>query len=163
MNLRRIFIKNDKAVSPVIGVTLTAVITIILTTVIASSIIGFGVTNKGPMMKFTVTDHADDLNITNIGDNNLVLFHHGSGDSLDLSEISIQIKGPGDSSFIKCITNKTAPNAVYYADLSGPMSVGETRIITTDTKNSSNTGTYNIRIIHVTTRTILLDTKIAVV
>lgn len=147
MNLRRIFIKNEKAVSPVIGVILTVAITVILAAIIASSIFGYGVTNKGPITKFTATDHADDLNITNTGDENLILLHHTSGDSLNLSEITIQIKGPGDPSFIKCKTTSTT-NDVYYTNLSGPMIVGDTRIITTDTKNSSNTGAYNIQIIH---------------
>ena len=162
MNLLRIFIKNEKAVAPVIGVILAVAITVILASVIASSIFGYGLTNKGPMIKFTATDHADDLNITNTGDDNLILLHHSSGDSLNLSEITIQIKGPGDPSFIKCNTTQSS-NDVYYANLSGQMIVGDTRIITTDTKNSSNTGTYNVQIIHVTTRTFLLDTKITVV
>jgi FlaG/FlaF family flagellin (archaellin) len=162
MKARRIIIKNEKAISPVIGVIISVTITIIITSVIAASILGFGYTNSGPMTKFTATDHVDDLNINNTGNNNLLLLQHSSGDSLNLSEIIIQIKGPGDPSFIKCNTTRGL-NDVYYTNLSGQMIVGDTRIITTDTKNSSNTGTYNVQIIHATTSTFLLDKNIPVV
>jgi FlaG/FlaF family flagellin (archaellin) len=162
MKARRIIIKNERAISPVIGVIISVTITIIITSIIAASILGFGYTNSGPMTKFTATDHVDDLNINNTGNNNLVLLHHINGDSLNLSEIIIQIKGPGDLSFIRCNTTQGS-NDVYYANLSGQMIVGDTRIITTDTKNSSNTGTYNVQIIHSTTSTFLLDKNIPVV
>jgi FlaG/FlaF family flagellin (archaellin) len=162
MKARRIIIKNEKAISPVIGVIISVTITIIITSIIAASILGFGYTNSRPMTKFTATDHVDDLYINNTGNNNLLLLQHSSGDSLNLSEINIQIKGPGDPSFIQCNTTPGS-NDVYYANLSGQMIVGDTRIITTDTKNSSNTGTYNVQIIHATTSTFLLDKNIPVV
>ena len=162
MKPERIIFKNEKAISSVIGVILTVIITIMIASVIAASILGFGYTNSGPMIKFKAMDHVDVLGINNTGNNNLVLLQHSSGGSLNLSEITIQIKGPGDPSFIKCKTTSTT-NDVYYTNLSGPMIVGDTRIITTDTKNSSNTGTYNVQIIHTTTSTFLLDKNIPVV
>lgn len=93
MDLKQL-IKDDDAVSPVIGVILMVAITVILAAVIATFVLGLGdsLSNTAPQASFSFdyedASSQDTLTIT-----------HDGGDSIDSGTLSAQISGAsGDSS-----------------------------------------------------------------
>jgi flagellin-like protein len=151
--------KNEEGVSPVIGVILMVAITVILAAVIAAFVFGMGPPESGPTASLAISDHTDALPATALADHGLIVVQHRGGDSITLSEFKVGVKGPGENTYIDCNDS----SSTYYLSLIGPFIVGDEMIITTDTKTSSNTGTYSVQVIHIPTSTFLLDTKVQVV
>ena len=83
-------LKDDDAVSPVIGVILMVAITVILAAVIASFVLGLGdQNNPAPTASFDF-DYTDDGSGSNTGD---LTITHGDGDELDGANVFLR----GDS------------------------------------------------------------------
>jgi len=73
-------IKNEEAVSPVLGVILMVAITVIVATIIAVFMFGVGEPDEAPQAKLKFTADATNLTIT-----------HGGGDALVLKDSVITI------------------------------------------------------------------------
>lgn len=81
-------VKNEDAVSPVIGVILMVAITVILAAVIAAFVFNIGGTQtKTPVASLTATASLTTKNIT---------ISHSGGDSIDLSKVKALVE-QGDS------------------------------------------------------------------
>jgi flagellin-like protein len=154
--------KNEEGVSPVIGVILMVAITVILAAVIAAFVFGMGPPESGPTASLAISDHTDALPAAASADHGLIVVQHRGGDSITLSEFKIGVKGPRENTYTDCAI-LVGGSDIYYAGLSGAFIVGDELLITTDTKTSSDTGTYNVQVIHVPTSTFLLDTQVQVV
>jgi len=77
------FVKEEDAVSPVIGVILMVAITVILAAVIAAFVFGMGPPEQAPVasLRLTTVDTSADV----------VTIQHQGGDSVDLSDTGITI------------------------------------------------------------------------
>jgi len=97
------FVKEEDAVSPVIGVILMVAITVILAAVIAAFVFGMEPPEKAPVASIRLTEV--DVN------NNVVTLQHQGGDSIDLSQTGITVS-QGDS-ILKISPVNTTPNTLF--------------------------------------------------
>lgn len=90
----RNLLKEDDAVSPVIGVILMVAITVILAAVIGTFVLGLGdkVQTSTPQAKFTFD--GTNTSKTNTPGSTLKIIHDG-GDSIQASQLNITINGAG--------------------------------------------------------------------
>ncbi len=143
-------IKNEEAVSPVIGVILMVVITVIVAAILAVFAFGIGAPVKAPetKLRFVATNNSpmDNLTITNVG-----------GDSLILAEETIMISMAADNTQILPSTNLSAFGG------------GEQYLAPGRTINGTFGGTavdtgdiINLQIVHVPTGQMIADTRVTV-
>ncbi len=92
-------IKNEEAVSPVIGVILMVAITVILAAVIAAFVFGMGTPSKVPQASMTMTASKTDTNIT--------LTHRG-GDGIDLNKVKGVIEQGSSRMVLNPMANTSA-------------------------------------------------------
>ncbi|AEA47322.1 type IV pilin [Archaeoglobus veneficus] len=90
--LGRDFVREEKAVSPVIGVILMVAITVILAAVIASFVFGLGTKapKTAPQAQLTLKDASDTLTSTS-GEDVFILEHKG-GESVAFSQMKVIVK-----------------------------------------------------------------------
>ena len=81
MDFKKIF-RNDKAVSPVIGVVLMVAITVILAAAIGSSVFGQGTAKSAPQANI-------DIKAINTSENGTIKFEHLGGDPIHFEEASV--------------------------------------------------------------------------
>lgn len=94
MNFKTLLDKEERGVSPVIGVILMVAITVILAAVIGAFVLGLGdqVSEQPPSAQISF-DFADEDS-----DSNVILTHDG-GDTLESDDISVVIEGVGDDPY----------------------------------------------------------------
>ncbi len=128
MNLKNLFkSKEDRAVSPVIGVILMVAITVILAAVIASFVLGLGQNQEvAPTATFDFNYHSDAsaLNIT-----------HTGGDNIVASNVYVRGSNLGNSGNEAWIGNGSASTTI---DGNDAVTSGDTYTI-----NSISSGTIN--------------------
>jgi len=158
--------KNEEGVSPVIGVILMVAITVILAAVIAAFVFGMGPPESAPQAQFVVSDHGQPLS-TGTG---ICEIQHKGGDPITSSDLKIIISdGNTDTTLGWCGTTwaNDCTSSTVLTDVSiGPIfEVGEKfNIIQSSAGGVYNTsGSFTIQIIHISTSTFLLDTKVQVV
>lgn len=85
----RATLRDDRAVSSVLGVVLMVAVTIILAAVVGTFVLGIGsdLTDGGPQTSWEVTDNVNDN-----GSSSVVVLH-GGGDNVDRSTIEVTIGG----------------------------------------------------------------------
>jgi flagellin-like protein len=129
--------KDESAVSPVIGVILMVAITVIIAAVVAAFGFGFGssMNSKGPAAVITLSNVPE---TTNIYDLKIV---HKAGDTLRSGEWKISIVPAGDSP--------------VYQMSSTDFQAGD-QIITTNLTNGN--GTYTVTNSNITTTSVPFDT-----
>jgi archaeal type IV pilus assembly protein PilA len=106
MDFKKLFRKDDKAVSPVIGVILMVAITVILAAAIGSSVFSHGTAQSAPQANLDLK--AVGKPVDNVG---LVQMEHLGGEQINLNDTKIAAYVGGNS------TNAQT--------LSGPFSVGD--------------------------------------
>ena len=91
--IRKGFARNEKAVSPVIGVILMVAITVILAAVIASFVFGLGAKapKSAPQAQLALSDHTDSISSTGMGGDNVLTISHQGGDALTTSNMKIYV------------------------------------------------------------------------
>ena len=152
--------KNEEGVSPVIGVILMVAITVILAAVIAAFVFGMGPPDSAPSTQMTVKDHTDHVVATS-ADSVAVITHRG-GDVLQFSELKVAISTNGSSWKNSIDDNVGVLEPVGSASITGAFEVGDTFRISEGTDGDAAAGTMYVRIIHVPTSTIILDTNVQV-
>ena len=166
-----LFRKDEKAVSPVIGVILMVAITVILAAVIASFVFGLaGEVKKAPTASLTVTDATDKLN-SNTNDDILYIDHVG-GDDIKLSEITLLVKYAVNGTVIDkwvapgTLSNTDGSNGNLAATIDGGdaiFSAGERITISEDSDSDVDPGTrLRVQIVHDPTSQLILDTELTV-
>ncbi len=157
--------KDEKGVSPVIGVILMVAITVILAAVIASFVFGMGTkTSVAPQVQLMVED-ADDA--ISGGNEDLFKVTHYGGDDLKLDEIRLQVLNATESitlvwngsSFKFEGGNLTTTPAIT----DGVLSVGESFTIT-ESNNvfDKKPDTLTFRVIHIPTGTVIFESDVRV-
>lgn len=149
--------KNEEGVSPVIGVILMVAITVILAAVIAAFVFGMGPPESAPSAQLSVKDYSGNLADTS-NDAVMVVTHRG-GETLQMNELKIAISTDG-STWNHNQVDDTTPLGI---STTGALEVGDTFTITEGGLTEAAAGTMYLRIIHLPTSTILLDTNVQIV
>jgi flagellin-like protein len=92
--------KNEEAVSPVIGVILMVAITVILAAVIAAFVFGMGTPAKAPQVQLKITATNNSL----ASNNDTLKISHDGGDPLVLNNEKITLTSAVDGSPVSGIT-----------------------------------------------------------
>ena len=143
------FLRDQRGVSPVIGVILMVAITVVMGAVIAGFVYGYlGTTSKAPNVALSVIDDPTDSV-------SLILKHSG-GESMAANEWKCSVTAGKESS--ANFTSQTLTGAVA-------ISTGTTLNVTDITADGTTdiaAGWYHVIAVHVASDTILLDTNVLV-
>ncbi|AKG91488.1 archaeal flagellin N-terminal-like domain [Geoglobus ahangari] len=160
--------RDEKGVSPVIGVILMVAITVILAAVIASFVFGLGskAPKSAPQAQLTLSDASDTLDTT---DQNQTVFKivHNGGEEIRLDEIKIFVYDTSDnlvseltyssSGFTDSqgvLTNSTAVDVVF--------APGEIIVFKEDGTGDFDPGTYRVKVLHTLSNNFILDAQVTV-
>ena len=152
--------KNEEGVSPVIGVILMVAITVILAAVIAAFVFGMGPPESAPSAQMTVKDHANAF--TNGAGDGIFTITHRGGDVLQIEDLKVAISK--DETNWNDTAQTTDP--IQLDPSNGTLNVGDSYSVLTGASTGvgqAAKGTVYIRIIHIPTSTILLETNAQVV
>ena len=139
------YIKNDEAVSPVLGVILMVAITVIVATIIAVFMFGVGEPEDAPQAKLKFTASEDNLTIT-----------HGGGDALVLKDLLITIIDATNDGVI-------ISGASLSSETSATTLVPGGKIMATNTSYNFNaTGIYRVQIMHDPSGQFIANTEVVV-
>jgi len=143
----RKFLRDQRGVSPVIGVILMVAITVVMGAVVAGFVYGYlGTTTKAPNVVLSVIDDPTD--------NTSVLLKHSGGEEIVANDWKGSITSGKESSANFTTQTQLGANAI---------STGTTLDVTTDTNGVSvTTGWYHIVAVHVPSDAILFDTNVLV-
>ena len=143
MDLMKIF-RNDKAVSPVIGVVLMVAITVILAAAIGSSVFGQGTAKSAPQANI-------DIKAVNLDDHGTIKFEHLGGDPIHFE----------DDSTTKVMVSLNGGNSVdLNATSLDTFDVGAMKELIFDgntTINATSGASVNVKIIDVQTKQLICD------
>jgi len=163
--------KDEKAVSPVIGVILMVAITVIQAAVIANFVFELaGEVKKAPITGLTVTDATDKLGDAD-GESVLYIDHVG-GDDVKLSEVTILVKDAVTGTLIdkwvapSTLSDTAGSNGNLKATIDGTdaiFSTGERITIKENGTYSLSAGTHlRVQIVHDPTSQLIRDTELTV-
>ena len=172
------FEKDERAVSPVIGVILMVAITVILAAVIASFVLGMGgkLVATPPQAQLAVFDDPKtDTEITAYNFSSLVRLQHRGGDPLVVSELKIILEDPSGTQYTNytdtppriygltntSFRNENASNNVNNK-IVNTLDIGDTAYIVVQAGSaiSANPGTWRVQIIHIPSGQYILDTTV---
>jgi flagellin-like protein len=143
------FQRDQRGVSPVIGVILMVAITVVMGAVIAGFAYGYlGNTPKAPNVALSVIDDTTD--------NNSVMVKHSGGESLAANEWKGSLTVGKESS-----ANFTSQTELGAIAISTGTTLHVTKVTTNGTDNVT-TGWYHFVAVHVGSDAILLDTNVLV-
>ena len=149
MKYFKILHRDQRGVSPVIGVILMVAITVVMGAVVASFSYGYlGNTTKAPNVALSVIDDPTDQTS--------LLVKHSGGESISADEWKCSVTAGKESS--GNFTSQTETGAVA-------ISTGTTLdvdYITNDGTTAITTGWYHVIAVHVGSDAILLDTNVLV-
>uniref|UniRef100_A0A7C4S6B2 Type IV pilin n=1 Tax=Geoglobus ahangari TaxID=113653 RepID=A0A7C4S6B2_9EURY len=172
------FEKDERAVSPVIGVILMVAITVILAAVIASFVLGMGgkLVATPPQAQLAVFDDPKtDTAIDADKNSSLVRLQHRGGDPLVVSELEIILEDPSGTQYTNY--NVTPPKIYGLTNTSinddddevpanaivNTLDIGDTAYIVVQADSdgiSANPGTWRVQIIHIPSGQYILDTTV---
>ena len=165
----KLFRKDKKGVSPVIGVILMVAITVILAAVIASFVFGMGSKVKSaPQAQFMLEDAPEP-----VSDGPILFATLFGGEDLKCNDIKIQIVNTSSGNSAMLTWNGTAfewsgnldgVNVHLYTNKisNGIISVGSTIKIYQNTTAITSGTTVEFRVIHIPTSTVIYDGRVLV-
>ncbi|AGK61443.1 archaeal flagellin N-terminal-like domain protein [Archaeoglobus sulfaticallidus PM70-1] len=149
--------KDEKAVSPVIGVILMVAITVILAGVIASFVFGFGqkMGTAAPNAQLVLSDAVDEL--TSTGNENIFYMDHNGGDALPCKDLRILVYYKQTGSLYKQFDYDESNDYFYSSDgITGSgmgsndlFEPGERITFTEDGDTNWGAGTYTVKVLHI--------------
>ena len=141
------FLRDQRGVSPVIGVILMVAITVVMGAVVAGFAFGYlGTTTKAPNVVMSVIDDPTDQTS--------ILVKHSGGESIGANEWKGSMTAGKESSANFTTQTQLGANAI---------STGTVFDVTTDTNgNPIAAGWYHFIAVHVGSDAILLDTNVLV-
>ncbi len=141
------FVRDQRGVSPVIGVILMVAITVVMGAVVAGFAYGYlGNTPKAPNLALSVIDDPTD--------STSVLVKHNGGESIGANEWKGSVTAGKESTANFTTQTQLGARAI---------STGTTLDVTTDTNGIAvTTGWYHFVAVHVGSDAILLDTDVLV-
>ena len=170
---RRDLFREEKAVSPVIGVILMVAITVILAAVIASFVFGLGAKapKSAPQAQLTLADAGDSLSNTTDSDDDVFKLSHEGGESIRCDEIKIFVyysngttldvltydtsshKFTGEYNYLTNATASALNDDIFEA--------GEVIVFTED-QHDIAAGTYQVKILHTISNNFILSGQVTV-
>jgi len=143
------FLKDERGVSPVIGVILMVAVTVVMGAVIAGFAYGYlGTTSKAPNVALSVIDDPDDQVS--------LLVKHNGGENVGASEWKCSVTSSKESS-----ANFTSQTLTGDKAISTGTTLDVTKLTTDGTANVT-AGWYHVVAVHVGSDAILLDTNVLV-
>ena len=141
------FLRDQRGVSPVIGVILMVAITVVMGAVVAGFAYGYlGTTSKAPNTAVSVIDDPSD--------NSSVLVKHSGGESMLANAWKGSLTSGKESSANFTVQTQLGANAI---------STGTILDVTTDTNGIAvTTAWYHFVAVHVGSDAVLLDTNVLV-
>ena len=141
MDLKKIF-RNDKAVSPVIGVVLMVAITVILAAAIGSSVFGQGTAKSAPQANI-------DIKAINATSNGWIKFEHLGGDP-------IHFENDNSTTKVMVSVNGGNSNELYAVNLT-TFDVGDVQVMELNNCSVDSGDRLNVKIIDVQTKQLICD------
>ncbi|VVB88298.1 Uncharacterised protein [uncultured archaeon] len=162
-----IFRKNEEAVSPVIGVILMVAITVILAAVIAAFVFGLGGTQTAaPTASITAANNPDTPNVIDMK------IQQKGGDTLKAGDWKLSIVPVGTSPVFVTSAATNGNFSVGSQIIANVTTVNGTAVTVTSSLVSDSTagsgpnmvsgGKYDVKLIHVPSNAMLLDTVVEV-
>jgi len=143
MDFKNIF-RNDKAVSPVIGVVLMVAITVILAAAIGSSVFGQGTAKSAPQANI-------DIKAVNETGNGTIKFEHLGGDPIHFES----------DSMTKVMGSVNGGNShEIYAVALDTFDVGDVQLMALNNVSVDSGDSLNVKIIDVQTKQLICDRTI---
>ena len=142
-------LKDQRGVSPVIGVILMVAITVVMGAVVAGFVFGYlGTTSKAPSVGLSIIDDPTDQDS--------LLVKHNGGESIDANAWKCSVTAGKEST--ASFTSQTETGNVTIST----GSVLDVDYITNDGSTEIAPGWYHIVAVHIGSDTILLDTNVLV-
>ena len=144
------FLREEKGVSPVIGVILMVAVTVIMGAVVAGFVFGYlGTNTQAPNIAISVIDDPTD--------SNSILIKHSGGDSIDANgwKCSITVNKESTTNFRRQTDTGAkafSPGTVLHVARTTQSSSGSTM----------SAGWYHVVAVHIESDSVLLDTNILV-
>ena len=149
MKPSNLFNKDDRGVSPVIGVILMVAITVILAAVIGTFVLGLGdsLGDSQPTAQLSVDITPDDT-----GDGAVIEIEHGGGDTIDTGALRVVVtSGSDEVEATNEFDSRFSVGDIQSADFDGT---------TGGSFEAADDDEMRIRIIHTESESILLDRTI---
>lgn len=141
MHLRKM-LRDDRAVSPVIGVILMVAITVILAAVIGTFVLGLGnqVSEASPQAQFTF-DQSGAAGTTGA---NVTITHDG-GDAIESSNLGVKVAG-SDATMSTAFSGTVSAGVSATADVSGESPGDELRVVwsSSSSDETATIGAYTL-------------------
>jgi flagellin-like protein len=157
--------KDEKGVSPVIGVILMVAITVILAAVIASFVFGMGTKVKSAPQAQLVLEDNDDMITAAATDDKVFDIRHMGGDTLKCDELKLVVtKKGGESDTLTWDGTGNFVGSKLKCNVTGGLiAVGD---VVTIEETAAFTGdgpeTYELQVIHIPTNTIIYQAEVLV-
>ena len=167
---RENFVREEKAVSPVIGVILMVAITVILAAVIASFVFGLGAKapKSAPQAQLTLADASGSLDDTRAGDDVFKLSHEG-GEPIRCDEVKILVYYSNGTQFDTLSYSNHQFSGTYLVNVSPTNALnddifeaGEVIIFEENTNHNVTAGTYQVKILHTISNNFILSGQVTV-
>lgn len=163
--------RDEKGVSPVIGVILMVAITVILAAVIASFVFGLGskAPKSAPQAQLTLSDAGDSLDSSSNTQSVFKLSHNG-GEVIRLDEIKVFVYYSNGTPY-DTITYSTSSHQLKGTYLVNSSATDATSddifepgeiIIFAENSTDVNPGTYLVKILHIPSNQFILDGQVTV-
>ena len=165
--------KDEKGVSPVIGVILMVAITVILAAVIASFVFGLGskAPKSAPQAQLAISDNTSDT-LGDGTDEGIFNMEHNGGEDLVLADLKIIIYNEtAGGTELDTLTWNSAASTFNggndkidtWADDDGILNPGEVLRFKEDpTYNVSSGTTLRVKVLHIPSNQFVLDAKVTV-
>jgi flagellin-like protein len=135
-------LKEDRAVSPVIGVILMVAITVILAAVIGTFVLGLGnqVSESSPQAQFTF-DQSGEAGTSGA----LVNITHDGGDAIDSADLNVLVAG-SDATMSTAFSGTVQAGTQASVDVSGESPGDELRVVwsSSSSDETATIGAYTL-------------------
>ena len=149
---------DEKGVSPVIGVILMVAATIVIAAVVMGMLGGFKAPTTTPVVSISAENYVE------TPDPDIIINHNG-GDTLKANDFEISVVEVGDAPVYKTITeNFQAGDSIFVETTTTGNANYNSGNNTINGGDSSLTNgeKYNVKIKHISSNTVLLDTVVTV-
>jgi len=167
------WLKNEKGVSPIIGVILMVAITVIMAATIASFVFGMGskLSIAAPNAQLVVKDAADEVGAGARMD--IFYIDHIGGDTLACNELRILVYYKQTGELVAAFNYDETRHRFYYGDIANPkyyadgadtndlFEPGE-RLTFREWASQWGAGTYTVKILHIPSGQIIYAADIVV-
>jgi len=164
MDFKKLFRKDDKAVSPVIGVILMVAITVILAAAIGSSVFGMGPAQSAPQVNLNIKP-AGPIDSTGLAS---ITIEHLGGDPVNFGTESIKIMASANGGTAEQIYPGNSPFTMNVGDIqkldlkiNNPTKTALQKTVSGTKTNLVSGDVVNLRFIDINSGQIFLDKDIA--